>query len=178
MDGDPPVETSGAANREARQQATRQRGLVGQQAAARQHGPLGWFASTARSRQQPARSASKVRTGPPSEEWTVDGIGGSGSMVGCLGAAPERGRQGILFGGEYDDRGWGVLYGWRAGSRIGPPLAHHRQHNTNTNRTTQMPHLGYRPTQPHHASSPPVTRPQHGAQGRSSGQGFQNSVYP
>ena len=178
MDGDPPVETSGAANREARQQAARQRGLVDQQAAARRRGneaarpPLGCSISTARSRQQPARSASKVRTGPPSEEWTVDGIGGSGSVVGCLGAAPERGCQGILFGGEYDDSGWGVLDGWRAGSRIGPPLTIHRQHNTNTNRTTQMPHLGYRPTQPHHASSHPVTRPQHGAQGRSSGQGF------
>lgn len=181
MDGDPPVETSGAANREARQHgstAARQRGLVGQQAAgrseaARQHGPLGCGSSAQLAvATQPARAASKVRTGPPSEEWTVDGIGGSGSMVGCLVAAPERGCQGILFGGEYDDSGWGVLDGREAGSRIGPPLAHHRQHNTNHNRTTQMPHLGYRPTQPHHASSSPVTRPQHGAQGRSSGQGF------
>ena len=127
-DGDPPVETSGAANREARQQ-----GLVGQRAA-RQHSSEASLVG----RQQPASS-----TLAHPEEWTADGFGGSGWMVGCLGAAPERGRQGVLFAGEYDDSGWGVSDGREAEAG----LAHH----PNRNRTTQMPHLGYRPTQPHHA---------------------------
>ena len=46
--------------------------------------------------------------------------------------------------------------GWQRGrSRIGPPLAQHHHHNPNHNRTTQMPHLGYRPTTPQHANVTP-----------------------
>ena len=188
MDGDPPVETSGAANREARQHGSEEAGneawLVSEEAARQQHGPpLGCSISTTRGR-PPSQQGQPARSGlahPPRirrrNGWW-DGIVGSGSVAGCLVAAPERGCQGVLFGGEYDDRGRGVLDDWRARGRIGPPLAHHRQHNTNHNRTTQMPHLGDRPTQPHHASSPPVTRPQHGAQGRSSGQGFEEQCLP
>lgn len=117
--------STAAGSEAARQQAW----LISRQHGSEAAGQPGWSIRTARSR----LPASKGRTGLPSEEWTVDGIGGSGSVAGCLGAAPERGCQGILFGGEYDDSGWGVLDGWRAGSRIGPPPPPQTQ-------TTTAPH--------------------------------------
>ena len=148
MDGDPPVGTSGAANREARQHGSEEAGseawLVSeeaarQQAAARQPG---WSISTTRGRPpsqqgQPASSglARPQRIRRRNGWW--DGIGGSGSVAGCLVAAPERGCQGILFGGEYDDRGWG---GWMAGGRqqdwpttAPPPATQHQPQPHHTN---------------------------------------------
>ena len=147
MDGDPPVETSGAANREARQHGSEEAGseawLVSeeaarQQAAARQPG---WSISTTRGRPpsqqgQPASSglARPQRIRRRNGWW--DGIVGSGSVAGCLVAAPERVRQGISFGGEYDDRGWWVLDGWRQAAG----LAHNRTATGNTTPTTTAPH--------------------------------------
>lgn len=117
--------------------------MVGQRgssmAAARPHP---WVARSARlavasSQQgQPARSglAHPPRIRRRNGWW--DGIVGSGSVAGCLVAAPERGCQGVLFGGEYDDRGWGVLDGWRQAAG----LAHNRTATGNTTPTTTAPH--------------------------------------
>lgn len=99
-------------------------------------------------------------------------------MVGRLNGAQERGCQGVLFAGEYDDSGWGVSDGGEAEAGLDHPWPT----TSTTTPTTTAPHKC--PTwgidQPHHnmPSSPPVTRSQHGAQGRSSGQGFLNSVSP
>ncbi len=135
MDGDPPVETSGAANREARQ-----RGLVGQRGSSTAAGSAAtrrppWVARSARL--AVAHPASKLRTGPPSQR--------NGRWMGSVGLV--RWQDALLL-----RRKWGAkafcLAGsmmtadggfWMAGGQEAR-LAHHWPTTSNTTPTTTAPH--------------------------------------